>query len=91
MLNGFGVEAMFSFPHLAVKDNKVFKVLMLEESIVKSGSVVGLYCNPWSVSAMVNQFNEFCSKLKISGKNTFTARAKLVDPTPDAGYFQKVK
>jgi hypothetical protein len=90
MINGYGAEAMISFPHVAVRDNKVFKILTLDSSNTKSESGVGLLCNPSSVTEMVNQFNEFCSKLKISGRTTFASRVKLIDPPPGGKYYRKV-
>ena len=90
MQNGYGVEAMISFPHVAVKNNKTFKLLALEESAVKSESITGLLCNPTTVSEMVDLFNDFCSKLKISGTNRFYSRVKLIDPRQGAKYYHKV-
>ena len=91
ILNGFVAEAMLCFPHVSSKDNKVFSVLTVTESTVKAGQMSGVYCNPASMVDMVKQFNELCSSLKISGMNTFSSRAELVDPPPQATYYRKTE
>lgn len=89
MLNGFGVEAMICFPLLATEDNKEFSILTLEGT--SNGTNIGVFCNPANVSDMVHQFNEFCSKLRILGTNTFSSQAKLIDPPSGSKYYEKIK
>lgn len=90
IINGYGIEAMVCFPHIASKDTKTFKVLTLTESTIPSGKMAGIYCNPATFYEMVHQFNELCSSLKIQGENSFEARAQLIDPPADSQFFRKV-
>jgi hypothetical protein len=89
--DGYGVEAMVCFPHLAQKGKESLKVLTLYSPVVNQEQMLGVLCNPDGVTEMVNQFNDFCSTLKIGAKNSVFVKAALVDPPSNAKYFRKTE
>jgi hypothetical protein len=89
--SGYGVEAIYSFPHVLPSPDGEQLVLTVTKSLGDDAENGGIYTSTNAVDKMIGEFNQLCTTLKISNSNQFLSAIRLIEPPANAKAFRKVE
>jgi len=88
--SGYGVEAIYNFPHITSSNDGQLLVLAVHKPLGDDAENGGIYTSINAVNRQIGEFNLLCSTLKIKNTNRFLAAIELIEPPANAKAFRKV-